>query len=230
MRHSAATALLQRQARLGAVKRLDLALFVDRQHDSMRRRIDVEADDLVQFGGELRIVGQLELVRPVRLQAMLAPDALPRTDADTAFFGHGGSCLVSRFRSSLSRPNGGIGKRIVRFQWPAYPRHSPQLPANFGGRTLVGGFARRIGERARDDTLLDLDAERQDARPAGLVVCIPEEVGQGFRFDVGHSDLKSATPQKGWSCPTAGQVSGLPSRQGERGDRCQPRECRCGAA
>ena len=44
--HGAAAALLHRQPRLGAVERLDLALLVDRQHDGMRRRIDVEADDL----------------------------------------------------------------------------------------------------------------------------------------------------------------------------------------
>jgi hypothetical protein len=35
---------LQRQSRLGAIERLDLALFVDRQHHRVRRRIDVEAD------------------------------------------------------------------------------------------------------------------------------------------------------------------------------------------
>jgi hypothetical protein len=36
-------------------------------------RIDVEADDLVQFSGKLRIVGQLELAYPVRLEAMSTP-------------------------------------------------------------------------------------------------------------------------------------------------------------
>jgi hypothetical protein len=36
-------------------------------------RIDVEADDLVQFGGKLRIIGQLELANPVRLEAMSTP-------------------------------------------------------------------------------------------------------------------------------------------------------------
>ena len=59
--HGAAAALLHRQAGLGAVERLDLALLVDREHDGMRRRIDVEPDDVAQLGGELRVVGQLEL-------------------------------------------------------------------------------------------------------------------------------------------------------------------------
>jgi len=64
------------------------SLFIDRQHHGVGWRIDIEPDDLVQLCGELRIVGQLELARPMRLQAVLAPDALHRTDADTGRFGH----------------------------------------------------------------------------------------------------------------------------------------------
>ena len=44
VRHGAGAPLLQRQSRLGAVERLDLALLVDRQDDGMRRRSDVEPD------------------------------------------------------------------------------------------------------------------------------------------------------------------------------------------
>ena len=58
--HGAGAALLHRQARLGAVERLDLALLVDRQHDGMGRRIDIEADDVAQLVDELRIVRELE--------------------------------------------------------------------------------------------------------------------------------------------------------------------------
>ena len=54
MGHRAGAALLHRQAGLGAVERLDLALLVDRQHDGMGRRIDVQADDVPQLGDELR--------------------------------------------------------------------------------------------------------------------------------------------------------------------------------
>ena len=39
-------------------------------------RIDIEPDDVAQFVDEARIVGQLELAHPVRLQTMGAPDAL----------------------------------------------------------------------------------------------------------------------------------------------------------
>src|SRR6266849_8294520 len=40
--HRAATSLLQRQTRLGAVQGLDLALFVDTKHDCLVGRIQVE--------------------------------------------------------------------------------------------------------------------------------------------------------------------------------------------
>jgi hypothetical protein len=49
MGHGAGAALLHGQAGLGAVERLDLALLVHRQHDRMRRRIDVEADHVLQL-------------------------------------------------------------------------------------------------------------------------------------------------------------------------------------
>ena len=76
MCHGAAAALLHGQTRLSAVECLDLALFVDRQHDGVGWRVDIEPDDLVQLGGELWIIGQLELARPMRLQAVPAPNAL----------------------------------------------------------------------------------------------------------------------------------------------------------
>ena len=53
--HRAGAPLLHRQPRLGAVERLDLALLVDRQHDRMGRRIDIEADDVRELGGEPRV-------------------------------------------------------------------------------------------------------------------------------------------------------------------------------
>ena len=40
--HRAGSAFLHRQAGLGAVERLDLRLFVDREHDGMSGRIDIK--------------------------------------------------------------------------------------------------------------------------------------------------------------------------------------------
>lgn len=44
--HGAAVPGLERQARLGVVKRLDLALFVNRQHDGVHRRSQDEVDHI----------------------------------------------------------------------------------------------------------------------------------------------------------------------------------------
>src|SRR6476620_3935066 len=61
VRHGAEPALLQRQARLGAIESLDLALLVERKHDGVGRRIDIEPDHVAQFVDEVRIVRELEL-------------------------------------------------------------------------------------------------------------------------------------------------------------------------
>jgi len=49
--HRAAPSL-HRQARPGAIERLDLAPFIARQNDGTVRRIDIEADDVAQLGNE----------------------------------------------------------------------------------------------------------------------------------------------------------------------------------
>ena len=73
----AGPAPLHRQARLGAVQRLDLALLINRQNDGVVGRIDIQADDVAQLGDELRVIGQLELTHPMRLQA--GSKNVPRT-------------------------------------------------------------------------------------------------------------------------------------------------------
>src|SRR5438046_3862709 len=55
MRHRPAAALLHRQPRLGAVERLDLAFFIDRQHQGFVGWIEVKADDILDLGDEVRI-------------------------------------------------------------------------------------------------------------------------------------------------------------------------------
>jgi hypothetical protein len=68
-------ALLDRQAGLCAVERLDLALFVDAEYHGVRRRIDIKLDDVAQLVDELWILGELELANAVRLQSVRAPTA-----------------------------------------------------------------------------------------------------------------------------------------------------------
>src|ERR1700722_15226487 len=80
--HGPGAALLHWQAGLGAVERLDLALFIDREDDGMGGRINIETDDVAQLVDEAWVAGEFELFHPVRLQAVRAPDALDGTRAD----------------------------------------------------------------------------------------------------------------------------------------------------
>src|SRR5829696_5636888 len=110
MGHGAGPALLQRQAGLGAVEGLDLALLVDREHHRMGGRIDIEADDVAQLRHELGIVGELEAAYAVRLKAVSLPDALHRGQADADRLGHGGGGPVRRL---VRRLGCGQGHRLV---------------------------------------------------------------------------------------------------------------------
>lgn len=48
---------------MGAVQRLDLRIFVHAQHDRVLGRGEVEIDDVVDLGDQLRAGGELEWVR-----------------------------------------------------------------------------------------------------------------------------------------------------------------------
>jgi hypothetical protein len=54
VRHNTAADLFHGQARLASVKRLNLALFIDRQDNGMLWRIDVKPNDIDPFFGEPR--------------------------------------------------------------------------------------------------------------------------------------------------------------------------------
>src|SRR6476620_5849840 len=97
VRHGAEPALLQRQARLGAIESLDLALLVERKHDGVGRRIDIEPDHVAQLVDEVRIVRELELPITVRLKPVRLPDAPDRAGADAARPCH-----------QIGRPMGGL--------------------------------------------------------------------------------------------------------------------------
>ena len=96
--HGTDASLLHRQSWLGTIQRLNLALFIDCQHDGMVGRIDVQTNDVLELGGKLRIVGQLKLAHQMRPQAVSAPYPLHRTDADPRRFGHGRAGPVARCR------------------------------------------------------------------------------------------------------------------------------------
>ena len=85
-----ALAPLHRQAGLGTVERLDLTLFVDGDHHGMARRVHVEADDVVELGGEVGIGRALEGPDAMRLQPVSGPDALDGSQRQVHRLGHGG--------------------------------------------------------------------------------------------------------------------------------------------
>jgi hypothetical protein len=74
--HAAGLARLAGQAGLGAVERLDLRLLVDREHEAVGRRIEVETNGRLELGGEVGILGALEGAHPVRLQVVAGADPL----------------------------------------------------------------------------------------------------------------------------------------------------------
>ena len=162
MGHGAGAALLHRQAGLGAVKGLDLGFLIDRQHDGMGRRVDIETNDVPELLGELRVLRQLETADAVRLQAMRLPDTLDRRGADADGLGHQAQRPMGRFprwigggeinhtlddgsRSGcLARPAGLIaqepGKPLSHEAFLPAPDHrlgQPRAADDFGGSTAI---------------------------------------------------------------------------------------------
>src|SRR5260370_19106821 len=116
MRHGSATSLLHRQPGLGAVKRLNLALFVDAEHQRMLGWVHIEANHILKLLDKVSVVGQLEGFEQMRLQAVGMPDELHRRFADTTEFGHavqlhcvacaGAVCVLAIISASLARAKG----------------------------------------------------------------------------------------------------------------------------
>jgi hypothetical protein len=83
MGHRLSAASLQRQARLGPVKRLDLGLLIAAQDQGALRGIEIQPDDVLEFLDEVPVVRYLEALYPMRLESVRLPDAphARRTDA-----------------------------------------------------------------------------------------------------------------------------------------------------
>jgi len=64
--HGPGPTLHQGQARPGAVQGLDLGPLIDTEDHGVGGRIDIQADDVADLGGELRIVGKLGGADPAR--------------------------------------------------------------------------------------------------------------------------------------------------------------------
>jgi hypothetical protein len=100
-RHGARLTPLHGQPRLGAIEGLNLALLVDREHHRVGRWIDVQAGNVLQLGGELGVLGELEPLDAIRLQAVPSPDPLHRAQADPGRLGHRPAGPVGRLARRL---------------------------------------------------------------------------------------------------------------------------------
>jgi hypothetical protein len=136
VRHGPAAALLHRQAGLGAVQSLDLALFVDGKNERVRGRRHIKPNNILKLLNEVGVVRQLELPEPVRLKAVAAPDALHRTCRNARGLGHGGRGPVRdlagrRPERQLHHPCDGLlgkwrlsrGPRVLSRKRPSTPSH-----------------------------------------------------------------------------------------------------------
>ena len=98
MGHRAGPALLHREAGLGAVQRLDLALLVHAQDNRLVGRVQVEANDIGKLLGEAGVLGELEGPHLVRLEAVGVPDAVDRGGAHPLCLRHRAATPVRRSR------------------------------------------------------------------------------------------------------------------------------------
>src|SRR5215471_11699844 len=95
-------ALLQRKAQLGAIQRLNLALFVDAQHQHSIRRVHVKPDDISHFLFELWVVRYFEPAYQMRLE--------PSFGANTS---HARGTDLHRGRHRTAAPVRRIGRQFA---------------------------------------------------------------------------------------------------------------------
>ena len=69
----------ERTVGAGPLQGLDLTLLVEREHHRVGRWIHVEADDILDLGGEGGVARALERAQPMRLEAVSVPDPLHGT-------------------------------------------------------------------------------------------------------------------------------------------------------
>ena len=176
MGHGSGAALLERQAGLHSVERLDLAFFVDAEHDGVRRRINIEPDDVAQFVDELRVLGQLELPDPMRLEPMGAPDALHGTDADASCLSHRRARPMRRFarRRLHGQRDDAFGDGRIELRDAGGPRLVTQKSVHpFGREAFLPapdaslGLACLAHDRVRAHPLA---AEQHDLRPPNVLL------------------------------------------------------------
>src|SRR5215813_3121352 len=111
--HRRRAALLQRKARLGAIQRLNLALFVDAQHQRSIRWVHVEPDDISHLLFELWIVRYLEPTYQMRLEPSFGPDTSHTRGTDPHRGRHRTAAPVRRVRRQFA---GRLGQDLALYR------------------------------------------------------------------------------------------------------------------
>jgi len=212
--HGRPPALLERQAGLGAVERLDLRLLVEAEHHGVGGWSDVEAYDVVEFLGEGGIVGELEGAPAMRGQPVGLPDFLHRRDRETDGLGHGARRPVRGFvvrRLQRHRHDGGgavVGhrrhagrSRLVAQKACDALLHEPRLPAPDRGlrRAGRGHDAVRpdpVGAQQHDPGAPDMLLRRVAIRDQRLKP-LPVRLAEGDGYVLAHAPDSHAPMSRG---------------------------------
>jgi hypothetical protein len=174
--HGPGLASLHRQAGLGSIEGLDLTLLVHRQHDRMDRRIDVQPHDVLELDRELGVLGQLEALDPVRLQAVRGPDPLHRAQRDAGRRGHRPAGPVGRLAGRLAEGqlDHPLDHRLGQWRLARRSALVPQQPVDTLGREpFLPPPDRRLGAAhlAHDPKRAEtLPAQQYDPRPFDMLL------------------------------------------------------------
>lgn|GEM_PF-5698287 len=86
--HRSATSFLHWQTRLHTIQSLDLRFFIHTQHHSLVRRVQIDAYNVGQLFHKPLVLGQLEGLHAVRLQAVGIPNPMHGSMANTLDLSH----------------------------------------------------------------------------------------------------------------------------------------------
>ena len=96
VRHGPTTALLNRQAGLGSIQGLYLALLVDAKYKGLVRGVQVQAHDVGEFLKEMFVTAELEGLEQMGLQIVLLPDPPDCSFAEPLGLSHAARAPVCR--------------------------------------------------------------------------------------------------------------------------------------
>ena len=166
---------LHRQRLLGPVQGLDLGLLVDAEHDRVLRRVQIQPDHVGDLGDQLRVGGELERLRPPRLDPVMPPGPQHRRGVDPQMIGQQprrpmGDPQPARRRAQRRSQNLGP----VHRPRPPRPLLIHQTPAPRGGVTITPADHRRPATPTRS-AISVFDTPRRPAAQSAPAAPNPPE-------------------------------------------------------